>query len=137
MTPRGLRVAARTVAKMVEKVARLYEQGATASRLDRYLHHWGQWVRAGLGDRLVPGPSDEGCGLTYLESMGDNHNVAAYWIRYPLEMPKSDSSLPTADTQAPGKKPWVFPVLIVIAGGDADTKAPVASEYGFVGAVPS
>ncbi len=81
VTPRGLRVAARTVAKMVEKVARLDEQGATASRIDRYLHHWGQWVRAGLGDRLMPGPVDEGCGLTYLVSMGDNHNVAAKWIR--------------------------------------------------------
>ena len=80
VTPARLRVAARTVAKMVDKVARLYEQGATASRLDRYLHHWGRWVRAGLGDRLVPGPVDEGFGLTYLESLGNNHNIAEKWI---------------------------------------------------------
>jgi hypothetical protein len=55
--------------------------GVVYVRYDRYLHHWGRWVRAGLGDRLMPGPVDEGCGLTYLESMGDNHNVAAKWIR--------------------------------------------------------
>ena len=56
VTPRGLRVAARTVAKMVDKVARLNEQGATASRLDRYLHHWRRWVRAGLGQRRLTDP---------------------------------------------------------------------------------
>jgi hypothetical protein len=65
----------------VDKVARLNEQGATASRLDRYLHHWGQWVRAGLGDRLMPGPVVEGGGLTYLESMGYISDVVALWIR--------------------------------------------------------
>ncbi len=80
MTPARLRVAARTVAKMVDKVARLDEQGATASRLDRYLHHWGQWVRAGLGDRLVPGPLDEGLALTYLKSLGYIHNIAGKLI---------------------------------------------------------
>jgi hypothetical protein len=81
VTPRGLRVAARTVAKMVDKVARLYEQGATASRLDRYLHHWGQWVRAGLGDRLMPGPKADGQGLTYLDNLGYVRDVVPQWIR--------------------------------------------------------
>jgi hypothetical protein len=81
VTPRGLRVAARTVAKMVDKVARLDEQGATASRLDRYLHHWGQWVRAGLGDRLMPGPVDRSQRLTYLDNLGYVRDVIQLWVR--------------------------------------------------------
>jgi hypothetical protein len=56
VTPGGLRVAARTVGRMVEKVSRLNEQGATASRIDRYLHHWRRWVTAGLGQRLLTDP---------------------------------------------------------------------------------
>jgi hypothetical protein len=50
-------------------------------RYDRYLHHWGRWVRAGLGDRLMPGPYDEGCGLTYLESSGYIDDVVAKGLR--------------------------------------------------------
>ncbi len=56
VTPAGLRVAARTVGRMVEKVGRLNEQGATGRHIDRYLHHWRRWVTAGLGQRLLTDP---------------------------------------------------------------------------------
>ena len=40
---------------MVEKVARLYEQGADKGRIELYLFHWGRWARAGLGALMVAG----------------------------------------------------------------------------------
>ncbi len=54
--------------------------GVVYVRYDRYLHHWRRWVRAGLGDRLMPGPMDEGQALTYLESLGYIDDVVAKWI---------------------------------------------------------
>ena len=45
---------------MVEKVSRLNEQGATTSRIDRYLHPWRRWVTAGLGQRLLTDPLEVG-----------------------------------------------------------------------------
>ncbi len=60
VTPAGVRVAARTVGRMVEKVGRLNEQGATTRRIDRYLHHWRRWVTAGLGQRLLTDPLEVG-----------------------------------------------------------------------------
>lgn len=61
-----LRLAARTVGRVVEKVGRLNEQGATGRRIDRYLHHWRRWVTAGLGQRLLTDP----LGLTVRRSEG-------------------------------------------------------------------
>ena len=46
---RSLSVAAKTVGRMVEKVGRLYEQGADDFRIDLYLLRWARWVRSGLG----------------------------------------------------------------------------------------
>ena len=33
---------------MVEKVSRLYEQGADDIRIEAYLKRWWQWVRSGV-----------------------------------------------------------------------------------------
>jgi hypothetical protein len=90
VTPAGLRVAARTVAKMVDKVARLNEQGATASRLDRYLHHWGQWVRAGLGDRLLTDP----LGLTVRMGQGYIQYVVVCGTEYCDDLRNGNQSGP-------------------------------------------
>ncbi|WP_157620637.1 hypothetical protein [Synechococcus sp. PCC 7335] len=38
---------------MVEKVNRLYEQGADLGRIDFYLCHWRRWVRSGVGDLVM------------------------------------------------------------------------------------
>ena len=47
-TPEGLGVAPRTVQKFATNIARLYEQGATSSRLGQYADHWSRWSRAGI-----------------------------------------------------------------------------------------
>ena len=47
-SPEGLSIAAKTVERMVDKVARLYEQGADDVRIETYLKHWCQWVRTGV-----------------------------------------------------------------------------------------
>ncbi len=47
-SPLGLGVAKRTVERMVDKVARLYEQDADEFRIESYLIHWLRWVRSGL-----------------------------------------------------------------------------------------
>ena len=47
--PTGLTGVARpTRVKFVERVSRLYEQGATEGRIGDYVRRWQQWVRAGL-----------------------------------------------------------------------------------------
>ena len=46
--PQGLGVARVTVERFVERVSRLYEQGATASRIGEYAWRWWSWVRGGL-----------------------------------------------------------------------------------------
>ena len=47
-SPGGLHVAAKTVHRMTEKVARLYEQGATMGCIEIYLMRWWRWVRSGV-----------------------------------------------------------------------------------------
>ncbi len=42
-------VARQTVERFVERVNRLYEQGADAIRIDEYVRRWWKWVRGGLG----------------------------------------------------------------------------------------
>ncbi len=44
----GIEVAWRTLSNHLEKVARLYEQGADADRIGQYIKGWWQWVRAGI-----------------------------------------------------------------------------------------
>ncbi len=43
----GLRLAAQTKQRFVERATRLYEQGAAAGRIGEYVRHWLTWVRAG------------------------------------------------------------------------------------------
>ena len=53
-SPQGLGVAKKTVHRMLDKVSRLYEQGADEVRIEAYLKHWWQWVRTGVsGDYTV------------------------------------------------------------------------------------
>ncbi|AOX00526.1 hypothetical protein BJP34_14665 [Moorena producens PAL-8-15-08-1] len=47
-SPQGLGVAKKTVERMVDKVFRLYEQGADELRIETYLNHWWRWVRSGV-----------------------------------------------------------------------------------------
>ena len=47
-SPEGLSIAAKTVSRMVDKVVRLYEQGADELRIESYLKRWWQWVRTGV-----------------------------------------------------------------------------------------
>ncbi len=44
----GLGIARKTVERMVEKVSRLYEQGADEIRIEAYLNRWWGWVRGGV-----------------------------------------------------------------------------------------
>ena len=47
-SPSGLGVAKNTVRRMLEKVSRLYEQGADTERIETYRSHWWRWVRSGV-----------------------------------------------------------------------------------------
>ena len=55
----GLRLAAQTKQRFVERATRLYEQGAAASRIGEYVRHWLTWVRSGrlehVWDELLVG----------------------------------------------------------------------------------
>jgi len=44
----GLSPAPRTIKRFEERMARLYEQGADASRIGAYARHWWRWVEAGV-----------------------------------------------------------------------------------------
>ena len=46
--PGGLAVARVTVERFFERVSRLYEQNATASRIEEYARRWLIWVRSGV-----------------------------------------------------------------------------------------
>ncbi len=56
-SPQGLGVAKKTVDRMLEKVAWLYEQGAEEFRIKSYLRHWWQWVITGVDGVLCAGNS--------------------------------------------------------------------------------
>ena len=47
-TPAGLEVAPRAVERCVERVSRLYEQGADLIRIETYVRRWQRWARSGL-----------------------------------------------------------------------------------------
>ncbi len=38
-----------TFARFVERITRLYEQGAGLERIVEYVKHWFKWVRTGIG----------------------------------------------------------------------------------------
>ncbi len=53
-SPAGLCVAPKTVERFVERVSRLYEQGADFAHIGEYVRHWWRWVRSGV-DRVFVG----------------------------------------------------------------------------------
>ena len=42
-----------TIWRMQQRYGRLYEQGASATRLDVYVKHWIRWVHAGIPKDLM------------------------------------------------------------------------------------
>ena len=53
-SPAGLGVAPKTMERCVERVSRLYGQGADFARIGEYVRHWWRWVRCGV-DRIFVG----------------------------------------------------------------------------------
>ena len=47
-TPQGLGVAQKTIDRHLERLDRLYEQGADSERIGQYIRRWRRWVRAGV-----------------------------------------------------------------------------------------
>ena len=75
-------MAKKTVAPMVDKVSRLYEQGADDVRIETYLYHWWRWVRSG-----VDGVSLFGFGLDAFKYISTDHRgnrsrLAVFAFRY-------------------------------------------------------
>jgi Reverse transcriptase (RNA-dependent DNA polymerase) len=54
-SPAGLSVAAKTVERMVDRVSRLYEQGADDGCIEAYLIRWWRWARSGVGNGVDSG----------------------------------------------------------------------------------
>ena len=52
ITTSGLDIAPNTWERFVERVTRLYEQGAGSSRIGDYVRHWWRWVKAGVSLRV-------------------------------------------------------------------------------------
>ncbi|NEP35268.1 hypothetical protein [Moorena sp. SIO3B2] len=48
----GLRIAKKTIERMLDKISRLDEQGADVIRIEKYVRRWWQWVKGGV-DGLV------------------------------------------------------------------------------------
>ena len=48
-------MARKTVDRMLEKVSRLYEQGADDLRIETYLKRWWRWLRSGVDGVLIDG----------------------------------------------------------------------------------
>ena len=46
-------VATQTVRRCLERINRLYEQGASPARIGQYVRRWQIWVRSGLSSMLV------------------------------------------------------------------------------------
>jgi hypothetical protein len=43
-----------TFDRFIERISRLYEQGADEVRIGEYVRHWLKWVRSGVGIQLKP-----------------------------------------------------------------------------------
>ena len=78
----GVGVARKTVDRMLEKVSRLYEQGADAVRIETYVWRWWMWVRSGV-DRVL----SASVGLAWSCSVGALHFInAPYKIAIALKI---------------------------------------------------
>jgi hypothetical protein len=47
-SPEGLGITLKSVERMLDRVTRLYEQGAGDYRIEDYVRHWWRWVRCGV-----------------------------------------------------------------------------------------
>ncbi|MBN3940004.1 reverse transcriptase/maturase family protein [Nostoc sp. NMS9] len=52
-SPSGLGIAQKTVERCVERISRLYEQGASFERIGEYVRNWWRWVKGGLLGRMI------------------------------------------------------------------------------------
>ncbi|NEO65091.1 MAG: reverse transcriptase, partial [Moorea sp. SIO4G2] len=49
----GLRIARKTVERMLENMTRLYERGAPIERIEAYLKRWWLWVKGGISGKWL------------------------------------------------------------------------------------
>ena len=56
--PGRLSVSLKTIKNFMERIARLYEQGADINRIGQYILKWFQWIRAGINEvlKIIPSP---------------------------------------------------------------------------------
>jgi len=54
--PEGLSVAGKTIERFIERISRLYEQGADINRIGQYVLKWLQWTRTGIHESLKNQP---------------------------------------------------------------------------------
>ena len=52
LTPADLAPATQTIQNFLQRIARLYEQGADMNRIGQYVRHWLVWLRSGVGKRV-------------------------------------------------------------------------------------
>jgi RNA-directed DNA polymerase len=55
LKPGGLTVAAGTIARNIERIDQLYEQGATSYHIRQYIQRWQTWVASHLGRVISTG----------------------------------------------------------------------------------
>ncbi len=48
LSPRGLGIATQTLARGIERLTQLYEQGASSRRVESYVRRWCQWALSGF-----------------------------------------------------------------------------------------
>jgi len=46
--PKGLSIAPKTLANFLDRITRLYEQGADHRRIGQYVRNWWRWVNTGV-----------------------------------------------------------------------------------------
>ncbi|NEQ84887.1 MAG: hypothetical protein F6K26_33495 [Moorea sp. SIO2I5] len=49
----GLRIARKTVERMLENMTRLYERGAPIERIEAYFQRWWLWVKGGISGKWL------------------------------------------------------------------------------------
>jgi hypothetical protein len=69
--PGKLSVSLKTIKNFVERIARLYEQGADINRIGQYVLKWLQWSRAGIPELLKINP----CGPELTKSITIMANI--------------------------------------------------------------
>jgi hypothetical protein len=83
-------VAQQTVARMLDKVSRLYKQNVAPSRMGTYVQRWARGVRAGLGGMKVETDRESPYGMH--DCMTCPQARAFHNPNYPATSPKNDSA---------------------------------------------